>query len=314
MTLKSILLPTAFLFCMASVHTMAQDKKEKKEIIIKGNDKGEQMVIVVDGDKVTLNGKEITGDDNKRVMIMKRPLTPGQWRSFGSDTAITFSGETRAQLGVMARTPENGTPGAEVTEVSPGSAASKAGIKSRDIIQLVEDKKIISAEELVAAIRAHKPGDAVTVELLRDGNPLKVKAILGETPANAMLGDLKFEAAPGLEGILEEMFQDGPVRPMFRQGMPMPARKPRLGVQLEETESGKGLKVLEVSPDSPADKAGIKENDIILHIGGKEVDSIASVRQALDSKESEVQMDISRGGKHINLSVKLPKPLKRGSF
>jgi serine protease Do len=314
MTYKSILLSTAMLFLVASVHTMAQDKKEKKEIIIKGNDKGEQMVIVVDGDKVTLNGKEITGDDNKRVMIMKRPLTTGQWKSFGRDTIIDFSGETKAQLGVMARIPENGTAGAEVTEVSPGSAAIKAGIKAKDIIQSVAGKKITSPEELVAAIRAHKPGDAVTLELLRDGNPLKVQATLGEAPAGAILKEFKFEGAPGLEGILEEIMQDGPGRPMLRQGMPMPARKPRLGVQLEETESGKGLKVLEVSPDSPADKAGIKENDIILHIGGKEVDSIASVRQALDSKESEVQMDISRGGKHIDLSVKLPKPLKRGSF
>lgn len=312
MTFKSILLSTAMLFLVASVHTMAQDKKEKKEIIIKGNDKGEQMVIVVDGDKVTLNGKEITGDDNKRVMIMKRPLTAGQWKSFGRDTIINFSGETKAQLGVMARIPENGTPGAEVTEVSPGSAAIKAGIKAKDIIQSVAGKKITSPEELVAAIRAHKPGDAVTLELLRDGNPLKVQATLGEAPAGAILKEFKFEGAPGLEGILEEIMQDGPGRPLLREGML--ARKPRLGVQLEETESGKGLKVLEVVPDSPADKAGLKKDDIISQLGDEEVTSIDDFRTRLDKQELESKVEVLRSGKKVNLVVRFPKPLRRGRF
>jgi serine protease Do len=270
------------------------------------------MVIVVDGDKVTLNGKEITGDDNKRVMIMKRPLTAGQWKSFGRDTIIDFSGQTKAQLGVMARIPENGTLGAEVTEVSPGSAAIKAGIKAKDIIQSVAGKKITSPEELVAAIRAHKPGDAVTLELLRDGNPLKVQATLGEAPAGAILKEFKFEGAPGLEGILEEIMQDGPGRPLLREGML--ARKPRLGVQLEETESGKGLKVLEVVPDSPADKAGLKKDDIISQLGDEEVTSIDDFRARLDKQELESKVEVLRSGKKVNLVVRFPKPLRRGRF
>ena len=298
---------------MASVHTMAQDKKEKKEIIIKGNDKGEQMVIVVDGDKVTLNGKEITGDDNKRVMIMKRPLAGVQWKSFGGrDTTIAFSGETKAQLGVMTRIPENGTPGAEVTEVSPGSAAIKAGIKAKDIIQSVAGKKITSPEELVAAIRAQKPGDAVTLELLRDGNSLKLQANLGEAPTGAIFSEFNFEGAPGMQGILEEMMQDGPGRPIIREGML--ARKPRLGVLLEETESGKGLKVLEVTPDSPADRAGLKKDDIINRLGDGEVGSIDNFRARLEKQELESKMEILRSGKQVELIVRFPKPLRRGRF
>ncbi len=270
------------------------------------------MVIVVDGDKVTLNGKEITGDDNKRVMIMKKPLTAGQWRSFRMDTAIGFSGETRAQLGVMAGIPANGASGAEVNEVSPGSAAVKAGIKVKDIIQTVEGKKITSPEDLVAAIRAQKPGDTVTLELLRDGNPMKLQATLGEAPAGPILREFKFEGAPGMRGILEEMMQDGPGRPMLREGML--AKKPRLGVQLEETESGKGLKVLEVTPDSPADKAGLKKDDIISLFGDEEVGSIDDFRARLDNQESESKMEILRSGKKVNLVVRFPKPLRRGRF
>jgi serine protease Do len=312
MTFKSILLSTAMLFLVAANNTVAQDKKEKKEIIIKGNDKGEQMVIVVDGDNVTLNGKEITGDDNKRVMIMKKPLAGAKWQPFGIDSAMGLSRAPRPQLGVLTRLPESGVAGAEVTEVSPGSAALQAGIKAKDIIQSVQGKKIASPEELVAAIRAQKPGDTVTLELLRDGKTTKLQATLGEAPASAVIRDFKFEGAPGMQGILEEMLLDGPTRPMLGEGMP--ARKPRLGVQLEETESGKGLKVLEVVPDSPADKSGIKKDDIISQLGDQELGSIDDFREGMNKQELESKMEILRGGKKINLVVRFPKPLRRGRF
>jgi serine protease Do len=127
-----------------------------------------------------------------------------------------------------------------------------------------------------------------------------------------MLREFNFEGAPGMQGILEEMMQDGPGRPMLREGML--AKKPRLGVQLEETESGKGLKVLEVTPDSPADKAGLKKDDIISHFGDEEVGSIDDFRARLDNQESESKMEILRSGKKVNLVVRFPKPLRRGRF
>ena len=100
--------------------------------------------------------------------------------------------------------------------------------------------------------------------------------------------------------------------PLMRDGIPRV--RPKMGVQLEETENGKGLKVLEVAPDSPAEKAGLKKDDVVLHIGDKEVSSIEDMREAITASEGKIRLDLLREGKKIELMVSIPKPLKRGRF
>jgi serine protease Do len=43
-----------------------------------------------------------------------------------------------------------------------------------------------------------------------------------------------------------------------------------LGIQMEDSESGAGVKIVVVTPKSPAEKAGLKENDVIIAVNGKE--------------------------------------------
>ncbi|WP_084653576.1 S1C family serine protease [Nocardioides insulae] len=59
--------------------------------------------------------------------------------------------------------------GAQVQEVSDGSSAGEAGLKSGDIITKVDDSAISSADDLIATVRAYRPGDQVSVTYVRDG-------------------------------------------------------------------------------------------------------------------------------------------------
>lgn len=308
---KSIFLGAACLFVLQVQQTDAQSKKEKKEVIIKGNEKGEKMVIVVDGDKVTLNGKEITGEEDKKVMIMKEPLMGGRWRSL-MDSVAEIKGEPTAQLGVLTAPNEKGLKGAEVEEVMPESAASLAGIREKDIIQQVDGQAIETPEDLVKLIRAKKPGEEVDIQLFRDGKKQNIKVKLGSSPKNAEIRSFKMESLPGFEGMMEDLMKRGQQMPMLREGFR--EMRPKMGVQLEETENGKGLKVLEVAPDSPAEKAGLKKDDLIRHIGEKEMSSIEDVRKAITASEGNIRLDVWRDGKKIDLTVIIPKPLKRGNF
>jgi S1-C subfamily serine protease len=70
--------------------------------------------------------------------------------------------------------------GAYVQDVSSGSPAAKAGIKSGDVVVAVDGKKITSAAALGGVIRQHKPGDQVEIELDRHGDSLTVHATLTE--------------------------------------------------------------------------------------------------------------------------------------
>ena len=75
----------------------------------------------------------------------------------------------------------------------------------------------------------------------------------------------------------------------------------------QATVDQKGLVVVMVTTDSPADKAGIKRGDIILSIDGSEVNNNADVQQALSSKKSRdnVTIGIMRGDSAKTLTATL---------
>ena len=89
--------------------------------------------------------------------------------------------------------------GGLVAEVSSGSPAEEAGIRggsdripfqaSRyrtggDVILRVDDREIVSPDDLAEAIATHRPGDVVTLTILRDGERQQVEVTLGDRPDN----------------------------------------------------------------------------------------------------------------------------------
>jgi S1-C subfamily serine protease len=86
---------------------------------------------------------------------------------------------THAEIGINARSVSDGTTdGAQVQNVQQGGAAEAAGIIEGDVIVRVGDRPIAGADELVVAVRERNPGDAVEVELIREGRPLTVSVVL----------------------------------------------------------------------------------------------------------------------------------------
>ncbi|SDG79910.1 putative serine protease PepD [Lentzea fradiae] len=65
-------------------------------------------------------------------------------------------------LGVKVESVEQG---ARITEVTPGGAAEKAGLKAGDVITRFDDRRIDESDTLVAAVRSKAPGDKVAITL-----------------------------------------------------------------------------------------------------------------------------------------------------
>jgi S1-C subfamily serine protease len=84
-----------------------------------------------------------------------------------------------ADLGVNARSVTDGaTDGAQVQNVTANGPAAAAGIVEGDVIVKVGDRPIAGADELVVAVRERQPGETVPVDLVREGRPLTVSAVL----------------------------------------------------------------------------------------------------------------------------------------
>jgi putative serine protease PepD len=86
-------------------------------------------------------------------------------------------------LGVSMAPATGGQDGALVQEVTQGSPADKAGLRVGDLVVAVDGQAVQSYSELGARIRAHKPGDKVTLKVIRDGNETTVTATLAQRPA-----------------------------------------------------------------------------------------------------------------------------------
>lgn len=323
----------AAVLLMAPILLLAQDEKNKtgkeqdvQQIVITRKNNSEKLVVEVNGDKVTVNGKPLDdlksedGDISVKLRKLKDmenlariPGMSGSWSFNGNDNFSRMFSENsnQAMLGV---TTDNNEKGAEVTDVTKESAAEKIGLKEGDIITKVDDKIIAGPDDLSRAIKAHKPGDKVTITYIRDKKEQKASAELtkwkgfssfGPTdPFKMDLGGMGFEnSIPRVLTVPRT-----PVVPGFSWS----GGSPKLGLSVQDTEEGKGVKVIEVDDESNAEKAGIKEDDVILEVDGKAINSTDDmVKMVKESKEKvSIMVKLQRGGKTMNMEVKMPRKIK----
>jgi C-terminal processing protease CtpA/Prc len=92
-----------------------------------------------------------------------------------------------------------------------------------------------------------------------------------------------------------------------------------LGVYLEEVtpdrtkelnlKEERGAIVMKVVADSPADKSGLKENDVIVSFNGRRVDSVRELQRLLNETPADraVQIEVIRAGSRQTLAATLAK-------
>jgi putative serine protease PepD len=86
-------------------------------------------------------------------------------------------------LGVSMGAPTGGQDGALVQEVASGSPAAKAGLRPGDLVVAIDGQAVADPSEMSARVRAHKPGDRVSLKVVRDGNETTITATLSQRPA-----------------------------------------------------------------------------------------------------------------------------------
>ena len=70
--------------------------------------------------------------------------------------------------------------GVLITQVQEDSAAHMAGLEAGDIVVKLNEKTIHSSSQLRNAVGTARIGDALKLELLRDGKQRKIKVLIGE--------------------------------------------------------------------------------------------------------------------------------------
>ncbi|WAT14730.1 Do family serine endopeptidase [Xanthomonas fragariae] len=158
--------------------------------------------------------------------------------------------------------------GALVTRVLPGSAASAAGVQPGDVVVAANDQRVDSAEALHNYEGLQAVGSAVTLDIRRDGKPLKLKATLKEQD-RAVTGDM---LDPRLSGAT---FVD------------LPESLRQSGIT--------GVMVSEVKRGGRAAANGLVSGDVIVASSVGEFADLASWRANFQRKPEQLVVRILRG-------------------
>ena len=94
---------------------------------------------------------------------------------------MRINATTAADLGMMLLERADGV---SVLAVLDGSMADRAGIRPGDMLLQVDDKRILSMEDLNTVLYSHQVGDTVTAIIYRSGKQAAVDLVLAEAKGN----------------------------------------------------------------------------------------------------------------------------------
>ncbi|HLX42191.1 MAG TPA: DegQ family serine endoprotease [Bryobacteraceae bacterium] len=212
------------------------------------------------------------------------------------DQILAHGKVERGYLGIL---PQNITPamakalnisetnGALVGDVTANSPASKAGLKTGDIILSVNGEAVSDANQLRLKIGNLDPSSKINLKVMRDGRSMEIPVQLGEFPNQERASVNKDE-------------KDGAVL-----GVSVENLTPETAQQLKLAPQTKGVVVNEVSPSSRAAEAGLQPGDVIQQVNRKPVTNINDFKQMINSAktDSPVLLLVYREGTTLFLAV-----------
>lgn len=170
--------------------------------------------------------------------------------------------------------------GALIDTVEKDSPAEKAGILAQDIILKVNGKQIESNIDLQRTIGNTAPGTKVAMSVWRKGAPKDITVTVGDVPSDARVAkapekkDEKKVSTPDRLGLVVAELDSE-----TRKAVPDAVRKAQKG------EFG----VLVKDSDGAAERAGIREGDVILAVNNTDVKSVSQFNEIvarLDTKKA----------------------------
>ena len=183
--------------------------------------------------------------------------------------------------------------GALVRTVTPGSAASRAGLEPGDVITNFNGKPVSDRDELVRMVVATKPGATVPVRIMRDRQEKSVNVTVEEL-------DLDSETRVSRNSDRDDPAQTTSTGFGLRLQNIAPADAREL-----KLESSKGALVADVDQGSPAARAGLRPGDVIVRVGREPIASVTDAQRELGQVPSRgtAFLRVVRDGQETFISV-----------
>jgi serine protease Do/serine protease DegQ len=171
-----------------------------------------------------------------------------------------------------------GQKGAVLVNILPGSPAEKAGLKSGDVVLLVNGKPVAGAAELRNIVGLMRVGDKATLDIARESERKQVTVTVAEKPP---------EPSPE-EGAAEGGKAAHPLLAGATFG------------DIEEGEAaGSGVVILSVERGSPAWTSGLRPRDIVVAVNRRPLKSVEELTAIASRNTRQLLLQIRRGNANL---------------
>ncbi len=198
----------------------------------------------------------------------------------------------RGWLG-MTVVEEPGKHSAQVVDVYPGGPAAAAGLRSGDRVTTINGRPVDSYLQLLRKISLLAPGTLVRMGVQRGAAAREFTARVAERPVR-----------PAPAGTATELEPQADIDRLGLTVSDLDADAAgRLGAR-----SPFGAWVVQVTPNGPAARAGVRLGDVVVEAAGQRVASVESLRSALTERSAgtKLTVEIERQGKPRRLVLETP--------
>lgn len=205
-----------------------------------------------------------------------------------------------------------------ITKVTPSSPAAEAGLEVGDRIIAVDGEEIQPEDDLAEIVHTKQPGEKLDLTVARPGDEdsQEVTVTLAENP------DVENQSYLGINYLrlsgTGELPEEGQYYFQYKfpglEGENIPLPQLPFGITPFEhdfpelPEGVEGAVVIgTVTPDSPADQAGLEPGDLITALGGKSVSGSDSFIENVRSLApgDEITLTVYRSGENEPLQIKV---------
>ncbi len=178
--------------------------------------------------------------------------------------------------------------GALVSSVAEDSPAERAGIKQGDVVVAYQGKPIEDPAVLQREVTSTPVGTKATLKLIRDGHEQEVTVTIGEQAETVKVASADSSMENALAGV--EV-----------QGLDLQTAR-ELGLHGKT----QGVVVVNVEPDSQADRAGLAQGDVIKEINRQPIKSVRDYEKIASNlrKDESALLLINRRGSSLFITVK----------
>ena len=178
--------------------------------------------------------------------------------------------------------------GALVSSVGEDTPAEQAGLMQGDVIVEYQGKPIEDAGALQKEVGRTTIGSKVSVKVMRNGSEHNLTIRVGEQSETQTVASAERNTENVLAGLAVQNLNQ------------------QMGRELGLSAKAQGVVVVDVQPDSQADRAGVAQGDVIREINRQPVKSVKDYEKiaANVKKDQDVLLLINRRGSSLYVTVK----------